>query len=753
MSIEAFVEGRSKPLNVIDYTVREDATPLAPGDSSGGIPQISITAKAILTGALKDRTASMIDTPVWLKDSRDIEGTPFMGRGSVYGKITDCSQPGERVTFTADSILTRLNADRTALPFFGAVVGEIEGTRENLVANPSAETNLTGYVAWAGAGGTAALTNPTVTPWVGSKTVKQKWSVAATGTGGPEYTTGSVITEEANYTASGYYRVTKAIPPVGDAPAQSLRMMLRFFDVADVAIGTFYNGTIATVQQTEWQRFSVSGEAPLAAVKARLYCYNVAGTSFSNWAINDEIEVDGLMLEQGGLSDYFDGDFPGSAWTGTAHASTSTTTVTTIGVTDEDSTVGSAFRYYCGLVGIPFTSTSVAEIFETQPVAYPSWSGNVWEHMKKLCVAVGGEIAVVNNIITLRKPRRHSIPIESSELFTQSVSVQNVAQNIDIINYNNLWQSDTTAFTADSIYTLAAGESQEIELVTTASLTQVNNPLAVSTITPQPYTSGTGQYSIIDANSASVDPDWWDSRGGKVEVTIDPEEPYVVHLYLKGARGSGYKAPYRIAEFRNNEAIPALVITGEGVFSNKETIRIPTGASESLTSVEVGSLIDNCFISDISQTYDRGVLAAQQAAGPIVTINGTIGYDPTANGQEFGTIVGGRIRAYDGIYRVTSADYSPGSVSITAVMDMTFDDLADLFASTFDEFNATYSGLTFDAFNALWDPADTFDDFNGQVEAPTFDDFNTLLDGLTFDIYSIFPYIKDAPVDDTESQI
>jgi hypothetical protein len=102
---------------------------------------------------------------------------------------------------------------------------------------------------------------------------------------------------------------------------------------------------------------------------------------------------------------------------------------------------------------------------------------------------------------------------------------------------------------------------------------------------------------------------------------------------------------------------------------------------------------------------------------------------------------------------VTSASYTKAAVSITAVMDMTFNDLVDLFSLTFDEFNSTYAGLTFDQFNALFAANFTFDDFNGSSGAPTFDMFNTLFEGLTFDNYAVYPYVKEEQPYDSESEL
>jgi hypothetical protein len=344
--------------------------------------------------------------------------------------------------------------------------------------------------------------------------------------------------------------------------------------------------------------------------------------------------------------------------------------------------------------------------------------------------------------------------VDKSTQFTQSVDTQNIAQNIDIVNQNNRWMSDSLAFAATSPVRIEAGEIEETRFTTAHSLTSVLYPVCVAAINPKPYVSGTGQYVVSDADNKIIDPNWWNAVGGKVSVRVDESDPHTIIYTTKGPLSDAkYKGPFRLAEYINGEDNPALFITGDGVFVSPEIVRIPTGASASITSNIVSSLINNIFISDISQTYDRGILSAQVAAGPIVTIRGTIPYDPDGRGQEFGKIVGARIKALDGIYRVTSASYTKAAVSITAVMDMTFNDLVDLFSLTFDEFNSTYAGLTFDQFNALFAADFTFDDFNGSSGAPTFDMFNTLFEGLTFDNYAVYPYVKEAPSYDAEPEL
>lgn len=731
----------------------EDATPLAPGDSSGGVGQISITGRAVLDGPIKSRTAIISGRDVQLVDSTGIEDTPFQGRGTISGKITSVSQPGERISFSADTLLTRLHADRDAAPHFGVKrATDIFSLRRNLVTNPSVETDVTGYVGTPGTGGAATLSRITTDGMFGTSKLRYAWTTAATAAGGVSYLlTG--LTGGATYTASIYSQVNR--PSVtSSVPSQSLAVQLDWYTSASVFIKSTVSASVA-ISNNAWNRLSVTGAAPGNADRANVRIYNADGTGFAQWAAGDALELDGHLVEQSSvLGEYFDGSSADSSWTSTVGASASIESKFVPSEDGYDATVASAFRYYCGLVGIPATSTLVDPVFEGMPVTYPAWSGDVWDYLKQMGSAVGGQIGTESGLVCLREPRRHTIPVDKSVQFTQSVDIQKVALNIDIVNQNNRWKSDSLAFSAKSSVRIEYGEIEETRFTTIHSLVSVNNPICVAKISPKPYTSGTGQYVVSDADNKTVTPSWWEGNGGQVTVRIDPDDPHTIIYMVKAPASSAtHKSPFRLSEYIGEADVPALFITGEGVFVEPEIVRIPTGASSSITSNIASSVINNIFISDISQTYDRGILSAQIAAGPIVTIRGTIPYDPEAQGQEFGKIVGARVKALDGIYRVTQASYTKAAVSITAIMDMTFNDLVDLFALTFDEFNSTYSGLSFDAFNALFTSTFTFDDFNGSVDAPTFDKFNATFEGLTFDNYAVYPYVKDAQSYDAEPEL
>ena len=168
----------------------------------------------------------------------------------------------------------------------------------NLVTNPSFEVNTTG---WTFTGATGSRdTYPHVV--MGSRSGSAK--LVATG-GAPmtAATTVSGLTVGANYTVSFYGKISGAS---------------NFSVVADV------NGHVVG------QRPFVSGDTfgrRVMGFKATATTATVTITTEINNVAGDTLWLDNVMVNQDTLLPYFDGSYPYSSWTGTAHASTSTNSV------------------------------------------------------------------------------------------------------------------------------------------------------------------------------------------------------------------------------------------------------------------------------------------------------------------------------------------------------------------------------------------------------------------------------------------
>lgn len=746
--ITATIGGIDKTFDVAGYSVGEYASPLVPGDTSGGATSVNLDIISTEDQALINRVLGAVGQRINLTDSQSVDDGPFRGRGTISGTISTANERGNLISIGVDTVLTRLNSEQTAEAFFGVRrTGVLTTYIVNLATNPSLETATTGYAAIAGASGTAALSRvASGSAYAGAYVGRVTWSAAATGPGGASYTHPGIVAES-RYTVSAYVLASSI---------QQMQIVISWRNASNAEIGT-KTGVVSQAAAGQWVRvFLIGATPPIGATSAVIKILNSGSDSGGNWAASDTLDFDALMITQGGeLFDYGDGSYPNASWQSTPNASASQLAIMTEQDEGVDATIGNAFRYYLSLAGIQTSNISVSPELEQIPVAYTGWTGNLMDIVKQFCTANMVEVRVVNDVIYLQRPRQRKLRISETGMIDRSVSTQSVARAVGIANYNNSWRTDSLVYSADSAYQIDTLDNTETYVTIPHSLSSVNSPVCVAAINPDPYVSGTGQYVVTDSANNVVNPDTWTSHGGNVSAALDRiNHPGTVRIRISAPTSilPGYTAPYRIVEYSGKD-VPAMYITGTGVFVDKQTITIETGTSAEQTSRESASAIDNIFISDNSQAHDRGSEAGGFYTGPNVSISFSIGFDPDANGQEFGNIAGRRIYAKDGIYRVTSATITPGGIQGEAAMDVTFDDLSDLFATTFNEFNATYDTLTFDQFNALFTSTTTFDDFNAGSGSPTMDDFNAIYEGATFNAHAVYPYLGKAVVDNAEARI
>lgn len=734
--IKLDVNGRDYGVAVVEYDVTEEITPLAPGDSSGGVGAIGVSVVTRNDGPYSLRTSTILDTDIVLTDTEDIEYSPFRGRGTVHGHVNSNKEAGGRTSLTAESLLSRFNTDRAAAPVFGA---KKTGTRVtylvNAATNPSLEVNTTNYAAVAGTGGTAALTRVSTTPWIGSWAGRVTWTAAATGVGGVTYQ--HSVVAGATDTFSAYLRMnaSKAV--------QTMRPAVQYYTSGAVPVGTDTYGAVVTINNSAYVRVSVTATAPANAAYAVVSFFNYnASTQFSNWANGDILQIDGMMVTQGiSLYDYFDGGFANSSWRGTAGSSESQLAISTQISEGYDATVGYAMRYYSELVGLNLNNVVVDPYFDTIPVAYPAWEGNVWTYLKMLCAAVGAEIAMNGVNVVFRRPRQHTLEHDNVKFWDTEVDAQATALSVELYNYNNRWLVDSIVYDSGSVISINVGDTSEIEVTFPHSIVRLNDPTHRVTMADTETYVGPGQYVVMDANDVVVDPATWEALNGSVttELIYGEYSRAVITVTGPSAEGS-YTAPFRLAHIVGGVERPALVLTGEGVFIEKEIVNVATAASITQTSTEVAATVDNPFISTYAQAVDRGVLTAMQASGPAVSITGIVPYDAAAAGTEFDLVTGARVFYRDGFYRVKQARFTSGSINITAESDTLFSDAVATYGTTFDEYNAIYPTQTFAAYNAIWG-TQTFNEVMDAVPQPSFDEVNALYESMSFNDHAIYPLI------------
>jgi len=185
----------------------------------------------------------------------------------------------------------------------------------NLASNPSSETAATSFGLYTNTG-TSAWTRETASPMsgLGSYFYRQTWNSPSTSPGGGVYYGGvnETVTPTKPYVYSGYIRSNKT---------QVISPAIEWYDSTPTRLSTT-SGTNTTAPAGTWTRMSVSGTAPAGAVWARMTFY--VTSSGSNWALNDYLDVDGMMLTAGtDLYSYGDGTTTGWNWKSAANSSAS----------------------------------------------------------------------------------------------------------------------------------------------------------------------------------------------------------------------------------------------------------------------------------------------------------------------------------------------------------------------------------------------------------------------------------------------
>ena len=394
-------------------------------------------------------------------------------------------------------------------------------------------------------------------------------------------------------------------------------------------------------------------------------------------------------------------------------------------------TLWTAVRYYCSLVNIePVIPSALEAKMDAIPVNFIGWVGEVWDHLKQICAAVPLdsndntllEMYFKDGNLHFREGLKSSVDFSETLTGNQiSASVYESAQAIEVFNYNTEYGVDrivqevkptNAAFAINQNVSITdsmqvdAGETLVKRFQINASLETINQPQNVAEITSLPYTGVSGEYVIVGSDDLPIEPAQWAGEGGslKVALTETPGEIEITIIapaapQLQHADDENFGlAPYKIGiESSGTEEYPALYITGTGVFFNKTSLVLPTGASNQYVADLNASPVDNIFITNAKNQLTRGVAAAQEVCGPRVMLS-----QSTVEGASFGDTVGSMITDWDTKFRITSVNFNESEVSIDAKSYVTFADFNAAWAgSTFANFTSINSGLSFNEFSLI----------------------------------------------------
>lgn len=356
-------------------------------------------------------------------------------------------------------------------------------------------------------------------------------------------------------------------------------------------------------------------------------------------------------------------------------------------------TLAEVFEAYFDEAGI--TSYDVATDL-TEQIVVPAWTDNIWNGLKKLCIASNTEIYFLSDTVYVKRRATKTVLVTDVTSEGFEISLGDQAKTIKLTNIKTSWVEGAIAFAygyGDSPESVDGDEVKEFSVTSRVSLVSVNQPAYVTT-SPDSYVEyisdtaiGTvptelpnGFYSFRDKNGSIVQTSQLRGATLKVELTDDP---YEIKVVLTGPKGP-LNAPYTL-EFRDN--YPALALTGTGTLTDQYSATFPTGSSLGDTENEY---TDNPFLVNDTYFYNTAFYTAQQVAGPVVKFSFSTDKIEEAGNQEFGFLPGA-IFTYSGSkYRVRSASYDYGNINVNADQYVTYAD-----------FNTLWSGKTFANFNAV----------------------------------------------------
>lgn len=419
------------------------------------------------------------------------------------------------------------------------------------------------------------------------------------------------------------------------------------------------------------------------------------------------------------------------------------------------------FQYYLDLCGIFSPLDFQAPIFT---IHAPGFYGNVWDNVKAVLSANQIEMALVADTVVVRKPRQFVATNAYQIEMETSVESQTSAVAIPINFYNNrqIVKGEVYPIRGEtpSIQTVEANETIEFEIELNASVSKVYQPVMVESAGPANRSGTDGVYTIVGNDNLPIKPEQWSDSGGflRVETTNDPS---VIKVVVKGA-GIPHLSPFRIAESAGDRDFNSLHITGDGVAWSVGTMLLYTGADPLQTSEEMGTTVDNRFLSTPSQAWFAAQRTAAALSGSDVKIRGTVTtinrntndkqpvyaqlrdadrvhaaegiltmaqfdaeytdqtlqdfdekwrdmYVDAFQNQVYGNVNGARVKHGDAFYRIESATVTPDTINFSGSIDTSIADFDSVWGGkTMAEFDEAWADASLDNFSMmpLWEGND-----------------------------------------------
>jgi hypothetical protein len=221
-----------------------------------------------------------------------------------------------------------------------------------------------------------------------------------------------------------------------------------------------------------------------------------------------------------------------------------------------------------------------------------------------------------------------------------------------------------------------------------------------SSVGTVPHSSdANGFYCFLDKNGLRVPAETVTGSGAKLTVE-KTDNPFEIKVKVIGPK-EATNAPWTV-EFAKGTG--GLMIVGNGVVVERSSYISSTASLEGNEAVQY---TPNPFLINKNYLYASAFKSGQKLSGPNVIISLSTNRVEEAEGQEFGFLPGAIFNWKNSKYKVLTANYEYGSVSISAVQYVTFED-----------FNTLWNGLTYADFtDTMFNPA------TNPTEAMNFSDF------------------------------
>ena len=308
--------------------------------------------------------------------------------------------------------------------------------------------------------------------------------------------------------------------------------------------------------------------------------------------------------------------------------------------------------------------------------SYPYWRGNVWANLNEMCAASGHELVINNDVIEIWQigSRTQEFPAFAESGMPQiKIDSKASSEVIEIINQNATQVDNLEIYSAsddgNAMYQVGARDTVYYKVMTNSYPSELVQPSAVTRVWPN-LTVSTGTYAVSAADGRAVPADIWTAFGGRVRVAVDADVPNMLVITLTGPQWliPGFEAPYRLSVSDSVTDYAALSIRGTGIKTAPETITLYTGANPLRVTGNSVPKVESTFVESLATTYDRGVWAADEAAGPNVTFSATV---PVQDVTGFGVSVGSIFTYGQQNWRITSSSTTNEAVQIDATRYVT----------------------------------------------------------------------------------